>query len=124
MKFGAGTGREASFRRHLRSGAMLASVSFAVAVGGMLWWRHKHIKRLTPPPLTPQLVTVPTGPLYPDPPGILIHHSDTPAKLHGTTFNAATLDRIAKKRGFAVTFEGKTYHISYHYIILQDGTIQ
>jgi N-acetylmuramoyl-L-alanine amidase len=39
-------------------------------------------------------------------------------------FDAATLDRIAKKRGFSVTFEGKTYHISYHYVILPDGTIQ
>jgi N-acetyl-anhydromuramyl-L-alanine amidase AmpD len=39
-------------------------------------------------------------------------------------FNADTLDRIAQKRGFSVNFEGKTYHISYHYVILPDGTIE
>lgn len=121
MKFGAGIVRDALFRRQL--GAMLAAVSLAFAVGGLFWWRHKHAIHLAPLFKFPQII-VPTGPLYPDPPGILIHHSDTPAKLHGTTFNAATLDRIARKRGFSVTFEGKTYHISYHYVILPDGTIQ
>ena len=123
MKFGASSVREASFRRRLRFGAVLAGVSFACATMGMLWWRHKHIRHQPSIVVLPQ-VTGPIGPVSPDPPGILIHHSDTPAKLHGVTFDASTLDRIAKKRGFSIAFEGKTYHISYHYVILPNGTIQ
>jgi len=125
MKFGAKGVRDASFRRRIGLGALMAGVSLACAAAGMLWWRHRHAKLLVVrAPTAVPLQMGPTGPLYPDPPGILIHHSDTPAKLHGVAFNAATLDRIAKKRGFSIDFEGKTYHISYHYVILPDGTIE
>ena len=38
--------------------------------------------------------------------------------------NAARLEEIHKKRGFGIEFEGKKYHIAYHYVILPDGTIE
>src|SRR5580700_8157632 len=124
MKFGTGSFPGQSFFRSLRLGAVLAGVSLACVISGTFWWRHRHAKVPAAPRIAPTQAAGPTEPAYPDPPGILIHHSDTPAKLHGVTFNAAALDRIAKKRGFSVTYEGKTYHISYHYVILPDGTVE
>ncbi len=124
MKFGAFDGREAAFRRRLRHGAVLAAVSLVCTATGMLWWRHKHSKHPVPVPIVPKYFLGPIWTGYPDPPGILIHHSDSPASYRGVTFNAATLDRIAKERKFSIYFQGKTYHISYHYVILPDGTIQ
>lgn len=105
-------------------GVCLAFISLVCTAAGVIWWRHKHVARPVQPPIAATLPAGPTGPVCPDPPGILIHHSDTPAKMHGVTFNAAALDRIAQQRGFAVTYEGKTYHISYHYVILPDGTVE
>ena len=63
---------------------------------------------------------------YPDPPGIVLHASESPAIIGGKRMDAAMLERIHAQDhpGWAMVFEGKTYHIGYHYVILPDGTIQ
>jgi hypothetical protein len=65
-------------------------------------------------------------PSYPDPPGIVLHDSSSPAVVHGVPINAATLARIHKRDhpNWATQFEGKTYYIAYHYVVLPDGTIE
>jgi len=100
-----------------------AALSLALVVAGYGVVKHGRHKIVPTHPIPP-VVSGPRGPIYPDPPGILLHHSDTPASAHGVKFDAAALDRIAAQRGFSVKFEGKVYHISYHYIILPDGTVQ
>ena len=53
---------------------------------------------------------------------IIIHCSDSP---QGRGDNAAAIDRWHKERGFGtVGTDGKVYHIGYHYVILEDGTIE
>ena len=71
---------------------------------------------ITPPP-----VRLATGP-----PGIVLHNSETPARWHGVTVNAARLEAIhaADHPEWATTFGGKVYHIGYHYVILPDGRIE
>jgi N-acetylmuramoyl-L-alanine amidase len=59
------------------------------------------------------------------PAAIVIHHSVTPPMLHGKVVDAAVLDAMHAARGFAATGpDGKVYHIGYHYVVLQDGTVQ
>jgi N-acetylmuramoyl-L-alanine amidase len=95
-----------------------------VLAGSAHWLRHKlvrkHLARTLPMP------TVPPASPYPDPPGIVLHDSDSPAVVHGIPINAANLERIHKRDHphWATTFEGKTYHIAYHYVILPDGKIE
>jgi N-acetyl-anhydromuramyl-L-alanine amidase AmpD len=74
--------------------------------------------RANPPP------TALIGP--PDPPGIVLHDSDSPAVYRGIPINAAQLEKIHAKDhpDWAITYEGKTYHIGYHYVILPDGKIE
>lgn len=62
----------------------------------------------------------------PDPPGIVLHHSDTPGRANGRLVDARTLDHIhqADHPGWAIVYKGKTYHIGYHYVILANGVIQ
>lgn len=55
------------------------------------------------------------------PKGIVIHCSDSP---HGRGDDASTIDRWHKERGFKRTHKGTTYHIGYHKVITEDGTIQ
>jgi len=57
-------------------------------------------------------------------PGIIIHHTATPAVVNGRRVDAAFLDEAHARRGWSVTYEGRTYHIGYHYVILPDGTVQ
>jgi hypothetical protein len=66
------------------------------------------------------------GSPYPDPPGIVLHASETPAVVNGVPINAARLEEIHAHDhpNWATVFEGKTYHIGYHYVILPDGTIE
>lgn len=68
----------------------------------------------------------PVIPKYPDPPGIVLHSSDSPGSVHGLPINAARLELIYSDDHptWATTFEGKVYHIGYHYVILPDGTIE
>jgi hypothetical protein len=59
-----------------------------------------------------------------DPTGIVIHHSATPGIIHGRYVGAAFIDRSQQRRGFAIRYRGKLYHIGYHYVIREDGVIE
>ncbi len=57
------------------------------------------------------------------PGGIVIHHSATrPSRQNFVSVK--TLDSYHQKRGMGVSYEGKTYHVAYHYVILPNGEIQ
>ncbi len=59
------------------------------------------------------------------PVGIVIHHTATPPAVNGRPVDVAFIDRLHAQRGFVVTSAaGTEYHIGYHYLILQDGTVQ
>ncbi len=75
--------------------------------------------------LTPRTAPTPALPL-PDPPGIILHSSDSPATVRGVPINADRLNRIHRHDhpNWATKFEGKTYYIGYHYVILPDGTVE
>ena len=62
----------------------------------------------------------------PDPPGIVLHSSDSPAVVGGVSINAARLEKIHADDHptWATVYQGKTYHIGYHYVILPNGTIE
>ena len=61
------------------------------------------------------------------PTGIVIHHSALSladmAEFPGPT-DAAVIDELHEKRGFAIVCGGRVYHIGYHYVILPDGKVQ
>ena len=63
---------------------------------------------------------------YPDPPGIILHSSDSPAVVRGIKIDAARLEAIHAHDHpqWATEFEGKVYHIGYHYVVLPDGTVE
>ena len=52
---------------------------------------------------------------------LVIHCSDS---LQGRGDNAVTIDRWHEERGFKRTYKGQEYHIGYHYVILEDGSIE
>lgn len=53
------------------------------------------------------------------PTGIVIHHTAT-----GPWETVATIDAMHARRGFNVTdTDGTVYHIGYHYLVAQDGTV-
>lgn len=60
------------------------------------------------------------------PPGIVLHHSESPAYYQGIKMNAARLEAIHRHEhpDWATLYQGKTYYIGYHYVILTDGTIE
>ena len=58
------------------------------------------------------------------PVGVVIHHSASPARLGKKPVQAKEIDAWHDSRGFKVVYEGKVYHIGYHYVILPDGTVQ
>jgi hypothetical protein len=59
------------------------------------------------------------------PPGIIIHHSATPAVIDGRLVTAAMIDQAHAGRGWGRSDEaGHVYHIGYHYVVLADGTVQ
>ncbi len=102
----------------------IVGLGIAALIGLFAWRAHHSALPHNRPAGAPPVAAYP-GPMADDPPGILIHHSDTPARSRkGESFDAAALDRIASRRGFSVTYQGKIYHISYHYVILPDGTVQ
>jgi N-acetylmuramoyl-L-alanine amidase len=56
--------------------------------------------------------------------GIVIHHTVTGPTLGGHPVTVATIDAMHQRRGFRVTDrDGATYHIGYHYLVQQDGTV-
>jgi N-acetyl-anhydromuramyl-L-alanine amidase AmpD len=90
-----------------------------------LTWRMQRSVQFPETPhlgISPNPVSTP----YPDPVGIVLHDSDSPAVVNGIPINAEALERIHAKDhpNWATVFEGKTYHIGYHYVILPDGTIE
>ncbi len=79
-------------------------------------------------PSAPVILPVPIlpVPLPLGPPGIVIHHSESPAVYHGIHMNASRLEAIHRQEhpDWATVYEGKTYYIGYHFVILPDGTIE
>jgi hypothetical protein len=106
-------------RRRRRQALALGLLAF---VGLSIYAVHRHLLAAKRAPALPPV----SAPSYPDPPGIVLHDSDTPGRIGGNLFNAARLEEIHAHDhpDWAVKFEGKTYHIGYHYVILPDGTIE
>ncbi len=108
-------------KRRLRRLSRLAVVCtiLALVLGSIVVSRRRHGR----PAIAPlrQLLA-----RYPDPPGIVLHSSMSPGKVHGIPIDAERLDQIHADDHphWATTFEGKVYHIGYHYVILPDGTVQ
>lgn len=98
---------------------------FAFAVAAVLLILATKGSFRSRPPIRPSPATAP-APTETGPPGIVLHASDTPARVHGIPINAARLEAIHKKDhpDWAVTYRGKTYYIGYHYIILPDGRVE
>lgn len=96
-------------------------VVLALAAGGLLV-RHGRQKAEASGAQKPGAPPV----FVQEPEGIVLHHSDTPAKIAGRVVDAAFLDEEQARDhpGWVTVFEGKAYHIAYHYVILPDGTVQ
>ncbi|MHB0938962.1 MAG: peptidoglycan recognition protein family protein [Armatimonadota bacterium] len=59
------------------------------------------------------------------PAGIVIHHTSTPPVERGQRVDVAFIDALHERRGFGKTdTDGTIYHIGYHYLVLQDGTVR
>ena len=60
------------------------------------------------------------------PPGIVLHHSYSSGWRNGKLVGVKELSEMHSEThpGWAITYEGKTYHIGYHYVILADGTVE
>jgi N-acetylmuramoyl-L-alanine amidase len=91
---------------------IVASVALGTPVALVCWnlWQPR-------PPAPP--ISLPP----PDPPGIVIHHSDTPGSVRGQPVGAEWIGALHRKRGFAIRYRGRLYNIGYHYVIREDGTI-
>ncbi len=58
------------------------------------------------------------------PPGVIIHHTATPAIVSGQIVDRDLIDSSHARRGFLICDGRHVYHIGYHYLILPDGTVQ
>jgi hypothetical protein len=99
------------FKRRTLIGLLTGLVLLAVGLAGYRSFLNR------PKPVARQ-----AGP--PPPAGIVIHHSATPGVVGGQYVGAALIDRSHKRRGYAVKYRGKLYHIGYHYVIREDGVIE
>ena len=102
---------------------MIAFGALALLLAALLTIKHSRRStswRLFPPP---QAVHDPN---WIEPEGIVLHNSDTPSRLADGPVNAHFLERMHHHDhpSWATEFEGKTYYIGYHYVILPDGTIE
>lgn len=52
---------------------------------------------------------------------IIIHCSAT---TEGSSFTAADINEWHRQQGFGAAYNGRTYHIGYHYVIRLDGTVE
>ena len=99
----------------------------AVLFGLIALWRglHRPAPAVKPASIDNRKSPIETVSL-PDPPGIVLHASDSPAKSGGQPFNAARLEEIHAHDhpGWATLWEGKTYHIGYHFVVLPNGTVE
>ncbi len=88
---------------------LISVVLLCVGAGAGLLW----LRRDTPPRPAPRSHR-----------GIVIHHTATAPTAGGQPVTAATIDAMHRRRGFHVTDrDGTTYHVGYHYLIQQDGTV-
>lgn len=99
---------------------VLVVLLLIVIVNGMR--RHPRAAAKKTAPIS---ITLPTPePL--GPPGIVLHDSDTPGRVHGRWVDERMLDRIHRDDHpqWADVCDGRTYHIGYHYVILANGVVQ
>jgi N-acetyl-anhydromuramyl-L-alanine amidase AmpD len=118
--------RQARMRRRRRQRLVRFSVLCVVScllLGSLRWlWLRFHPAH----PGTETALVRTSVPHYADPPGIVLHSSNTPGSVHGVPIDAARLEEIhaTDHPQWATEFEGKVYHIGYHYVILPDGKIE
>ncbi len=115
-------------KRRKRAWALmgLGCVVLLGSYGAIVHWRNAAVSHtlVMPAPLhEPAPYAPPAGLQHP---GIILHDSDSPARMNGVVMNAAHMEEVHREDhpGWATVYEGKTYHIGYHYLILPDGTIQ
>lgn len=112
-------------RRKRRSIALIvcACLLGSLLIGSLVRWGYRRRHPAIPPPIP--IAQKPKPKPY-APEGIVFHHSETPAKVGHTVINAARLAQINKHDhpNWETHFEGKTYYIGYHYVILPDGTVE
>jgi N-acetyl-anhydromuramyl-L-alanine amidase AmpD len=101
-----------------------ACLLYFLVIGGIAWVNRKKALA-TAPLLLPSSTLKPTKKPY-APEGIVFHHSETPAKVGKTVIDAKRLEEINRHDhpNWESTYQGKTYFIGYHYVILPDGTVQ
>lgn len=58
------------------------------------------------------------------PRGIVIHHTASDGMRNGELLNAAMIDADHAAKGWGIEYEGRTYHIAYHYVIRADGKVE
>jgi hypothetical protein len=58
------------------------------------------------------------------PAGIVIHHSAVLPDEDAPPKNKREVDKYHATRGFEIKCSGHTYHLAYHYIILENGKVQ
>src|SRR4051794_8190264 len=106
-------------RRRLRRLARLRVLCAALLVG--VWGRAPLAGARRP---IPPRRAVPIVAPYPDPPGIVLHSSLPPGKVHGIPIDAEGREPsdADDRPQWAATFEGKVCHSGYHYVILPGGT--
>lgn len=56
--------------------------------------------------------------------GIVIHHSATDRVQDGRLVDARWINDVHKRKGFGVVYGSTDYAIGYHFVILQNGTIE
>ncbi|MEI6513244.1 MAG: peptidoglycan recognition family protein [bacterium] len=100
-----------------RTGLLIWIIA-ALIIGVLILWT---VVRLTPKrhpnsQLPPAVLQNPIG--------IVFHHSGTGAYMGRDRVDAQFIDRMHAKNGWQVVFEGKVYHIGYHYVIMPNGEIQ
>ncbi len=61
-----------------------------------------------------------------EPPGIVLHDSDTPGRMHGRLVGRAHIEETEREDhpNWRTVCDGKVYHIGYHYVIRADGVVE
>jgi len=58
------------------------------------------------------------------PAGIILHHTASDGRRNGTPLDAAMVDADHAGKGWGIEYQGRTYHIAYHYLIRADGKVE
>ena len=94
--------------------AALAGGALGALLAGRPAWLIQFLAEL-------KSVVWPSKPIQPA--GLVVHHSATPPwRLPFETVDTIAADHA--RRGLSVSFEGRVYHIAYHYIIKPDGKVE